>query len=396
MIKITKPLNPFFLSSDIPDAYFCDREKETLSLLRYVESRNNVLMISPRRMGKSGLIHHLFRQPDIRKNYYTFFVDIYETASLEELIQKMGREIVGKLSRRGFDPVRNFLGALTSLRGVFSLDPASGLPAFSVGIGDIPAPETTLDEVFSFLENADKPCIVAIDEFQKIADYEQRNVEAVLRTRIQRMKNTSFIFAGSERSVLARMFGSAARPFYQSAATMTLNAIDPEAYADFATRQFNDYGKMITRPSISILYDSLQGYTYYLQRVMNHAFSLLPEGLVCDQEFLFACMDEILTDNTANYQEILSSLTVNQRALLEAVALEGKAPNITSSDFIRRHGLVSASSVQSAARSLLKRQLLTRSPQKEYYLDDKFLECWLVRRQRGTVYGFTTETLAEK
>ena len=396
MIKIANPLNPFFLSSDIPDTYFCDREKETQTLLRYVKNRNNVLMISPRRMGKSGLIHHLFRQPDIRENYYTFFVDIYETASLEEFIQKIGREIVGKLSRRGLDSVRSFLGALTSLRGVFSLDPASGLPTFSVGIGEIPVPEMTLDEIFAFLENADRPCIVAIDEFQRIADYEQNNVEAVLRSRIQRLRNTSFIFAGSERSVLAQMFGSAARPFYQSATTMTLNAIDPEVYADFATRQFNNNGKMITRASIDILYDALQGYTYFLQRVMNHAFSLLPDGLVCDQEFLFACMDEILTDNTANYQEILSGLTVNQRALLEAVALDGKASNITSSDFIRKHGLVSTSSVQSAARSLLKRQLLTRSPQKEYYMDDKFLECWLIRRQRGTVYGFTTETLAEK
>ena len=384
MIKNGKPLNPFYLSSDIPDAYFCDREKETEWLFRHVENRSNVLMISPRRMGKSGLIHHLFQRPDIQKNYYTFFVDIYETASLEEFIQKMGREIAGKLSRRGINPVRKFLGALTSLRGIFSLDPASGMPVFSVGIGEITAPEVTLDQIFDFLEKADKPCIVAIDEFQRVADYEQKNVEAILRSRIQLMRNTSFIFAGSERSILAQMFGSPARPFYQSTATITLDAIDPEKYADFATRLFNDYGKKITRTSIEILYDDLRGYTYYLQRVLNHAFSLLPEDLICDQEFLFACLDEILTDNTANYQEILSSLTASQRALLEAVAIDGTAVNITSSDFIRKHGLVSASSVQSAARSLLKRQLLTRSPRKEYYLDDKFLERWLARRQRGS------------
>ncbi len=380
MVHNGKPLNPFFLSSDIPDAYFCDREKETQSLRRYVESRSNVLMISPRRMGKSGLIHHLFQRPDIRKNYYTFFVDIYETASLEEFIQKMGREIVGKLAHRGLDPVRKFLMSLSSLRGVFSMDPASGMPVFSVGIGEISAPETTLEEIFAFLEKADKPCIVAIDEFQRIADYEQKNVEAILRSRIQRLRNTTFIFAGSERTILAQMFGSAARPFYQSSATMILEAIDPEKYADFATRLFNDYGKMITRTSVEILYDALQGYTYFLQRVLNHAFSLLPDDLVCDQEFLLACLDEILTDNSANYQEILSSLTVSQRALLAAVALDGTATNITSAEFVRKHGLVSASSVQSAARSLLKRQLLTRSPRKEYYLDDKFLERWLSRR----------------
>ncbi len=380
MTRIAKPLNPFFLSSDIPDAYFCDREKETRTLLRHIEGRSNVLLMSPRRMGKSGLIHHIFRKQEIRKNYYTFYIDLYETASMEEFIQKLGREIVGKLSGRGFDVLKRFLGALPSLRGVFSLDPTTGMPAFSVGIGDIPRPESTLDEIFSYLEKADKPCIVAIDEFQRIANYEQKNVEAILRSRIQFMHNTTFIFAGSERSVLAQMFGSAARPFYQSTATMSLEAIDKEKYTNFVSSLFRQYGKKIEATAVFDLYDLLQGYTYYLQRVLNQAFPILPENRICDSAFLLECTENILTDNTDTFQEILSGLTVNQRSLLEAVSLEGTAVNITSADFIKKHGMVSVSSVQSAARALLKRQLLTRSPKKTYYLDDKFLELWLIRQ----------------
>ena len=379
MAKNKRPLNPFFLSPVIPDNYFCDRQTETESLLRLLLNGSNVLLISPRRMGKSGLIHHLFDQPEIKDHFNTFYIDIYETSSIEELIQKLGQEIVRKLSCKGLDQFSGFLRSLVSLRGVFTLDPISGLPSFSVGIGEIKQPEATLDEIFSYLEKASKPCIVAIDEFQKIADYEQNNVEAVLRSRIQLLRNSHFIFSGSERSVLAQMFGSASRPFYQSTANMSLAPIGREVYADFATRLFNEYGKKLERESVFDLYDLLQGYTYYLQRAMNTVFSLLPEGVACSRQFIFDRIDEILTSNTDAYQDLLSSLTPNQRALLSAVAVEGIAMNIMSAEFINRHGLGSVSSVQTASRSLIKRQLLTRDPQKRYYLDDKFLELWLAR-----------------
>lgn len=379
MAQVNTPLNPFFLSPNIPDKYFCDRREETRTLSRLVTNGSNVLLMSPRRMGKSGLIHHLFELPEIKKAYHTFFIDIYETSSLEEFVQKLGQEIVGKLSRRGMGPLLAFLRSLVSLRGVFSLDPSSGMPSFSVGIGEITRPEATLDEIFSYLEKADKRCIVAIDEFQKVADYEQKNVEAVLRSRIQLLRNTTFIFSGSERSVLGQMFGSASRPFYQSTSSLSLGPIDKDEYADFAVSLFADAGKTLEREAVLDLYDLVQGYTYYLQRAMNAAYALLPDGKPCDRTFLFERVDEILTAQTDSYQDILSALTPNQRALLAAIALEGVASNITSTEFIRRHGLGPISSVQTAARALMKRQFLTRDPQKRYCLDDKFLELWLAR-----------------
>ena len=379
MAQANTPLNPFFLSPNIPDKYFCDRREETRTLSRLVTNGSNVLLMSPRRMGKSGLIHHLFELPEIKKAYHTFFIDIYETSSLEEFVQKLGQEIVGKLSRRGMGPLLAFLRSLVSLRGVFSLDPSSGMPSFSVGIGEITRPEATLDEIFSYLEKADKRCIVAIDEFQKVADYEQKNVEAVLRSRIQLLRNTTFIFSGSERSVLGQMFGSASRPFYQSTSSLSLGPIDKDVYADFAVSLFADAGKTLEREAVLDLYDLVQGYTYYLQRSMNAAYALLPDGKPCDRTFLFERVDEILTAQTDSYQDILSALTPNQRALLAAIALEGVASNITSTEFIRRHGLGPISSVQTAARALMKRQFLTRDPQKRYCLDDKFLELWLAR-----------------
>ena len=187
------------------------------------------------------------------------------------------------------------------------------------------------------------------------------------------------------------MFGSAARPFYQSTATISLAPIDKDVYVSFAAKLCGENGKQVEKSAIEDLYDLVDGYTYYLQRSMNTVFSLLPAEETADRPFIFARIDELLTSNTDAFQDLLSALTPNQRALLSAVALEGRAMNITSTEFIHRHGLGAVSSVQSAARSLLKRQLMTRDPQKQYYLDDKFLELWLARP-----HGITLETKLEK
>ena len=78
--------NPFVVGRYISDKYFCDREQETDFLIKQIENGRNVALISPRRLGKTGLINHCFRQKQIKESYYTFFIDIYATSSLAEFV----------------------------------------------------------------------------------------------------------------------------------------------------------------------------------------------------------------------------------------------------------------------------------------------------------------------
>ncbi len=71
--------NPFVVGRYVSDSYFCDRESETALLIKQVVNGRNVALISPRRMGKTGLVRHLFNQETIKQGYYAFFVDIYAT-----------------------------------------------------------------------------------------------------------------------------------------------------------------------------------------------------------------------------------------------------------------------------------------------------------------------------
>ncbi|UKI43125.1 MAG: hypothetical protein L6U16_08375 [Porphyromonadaceae bacterium] len=90
-----------------------------------------------------------------------------------------------------------FTNILKSLKMGVSFD-INGMPEWGVSIGDIHAPDVLLDEIFKYLEHAGKPSIVAFDEFQVIANYPEKTVEATLRKRIQNCHNTHFIYSGSK------------------------------------------------------------------------------------------------------------------------------------------------------------------------------------------------------
>ena len=142
------------------------------------------------------------------------------------------------------------------------------------------------NEIFKYLEEADNPCILAIDEFQQIGNYEEKNTEAMLRTLVQRSTNTSFIFSGSKRHLMANMFNSPSKPFYQRCMTMGLNPIPLSTYTDFAVSLFEDYGKHLDRELVSTVYNMYKGCTWFVQMIMNELFSLTPASATCTPAFL--------------------------------------------------------------------------------------------------------------
>lgn len=271
------------------------------------------------------LVQHVYAQEEIKDKYYTFLVDIYATKTLADFIQELGRSILQSLKPKGTKVVEHFLNCLHSLRSSISFD-MNGVPSWGVDLGEITSPTTTLDEIFLYLESADMPCIVAIDEFQTISSYREANVEAILRTYIQHCHNASFIFAGSQRNMMSEMFLSHARPFYQSTSIKTLKAIDREVYADFATRLFEERQKHIKRETIYRIYDRFDGITWYLQRMLNKIFSLTEKANdkmmekaddktreLADDKMMELALNSIIDESAFAYEAFFSSCQPSKR-----------------------------------------------------------------------------------
>ena len=369
--------NPFVVGKYLSDRYFCDRLEETEFLRKQMTNGRNVALISPRRLGKSGLIHHFFNQTDIKETYHVFFVDIYATSSLAEFVYVLGKEIYEKLKPSSTVWKEKFFQIIASLRVGFKLDPGTGLPNLDLGLGDIQSPQTTLDELFDYLNQSDKPCIVAIDEFQQIQEYAEKNIEALLRTKIQQCQTTQFIFAGSKRHIMSNMFNSPAKPFYQSAISMGLEAIPQEAYADFAVRLFEEKGKTIDREVILAVWKAYEGCTWFVQMMMNELFSLTPSGGHCRVEMIQKAIQNVILSQESSFKDLLSHIPPKQKIVLQAIAKEGTAKNITSSRFIKKYNLNSASSVQAAVKFLLKSGILTQDDEGSYRIYDYFFSEWL-------------------
>ena len=372
--------NPFFITGIIPEPYFCDREKETQQLVRIIENKAHILLTSARRMGKTQLIYHVYEQPAIKTAFHTFYVDIFPTTSLHEMVLFLSKEIYSKLVPKGKKALKFFLSTIKSLTGSLGYDPATGTPSFDVKLGDIHNPELTLQEIFNYLEKADKPCIFAIDEFQQITNYPEKNVEALLRTYIQRMNNCLFIFAGSNRHILENMFNSAARPFYNSTEQFHLERIPKEIYTSFAIQQIINAGRAITADAASLAYDLFEGHTYYVHHILHNAFANSNPQKTMDEEDIRNAMEELLDARERSFSNIMNKLNYKQKETLVAIAKEGKANGVTSVAFVKKHALKSASSVQYAISTLLEDQLLTyedNGRSKIYSVADRFLGYWI-------------------
>ena len=269
------------------------------------------------------------------------------------------------------------LNTIGSLRSNISFD-INGNPEWGLGVGDIKVPEFTLDEIFAYLEQADKPCIVAIDEFQVIAEYPDNKVEAVLRTRIQKCRNAWFIYSGSQRHMMSEIFVSPSRPFYQSTSLMSIEPIDCEKYIEFAQGLFREYNKEIEREAVIATYQRYEGVTWYVQSILNALFTLTESGASCTEKMIDPAIQEIITQQSFAYKALLFQLPSKQKEVLMAICKEGKATNLTARPFLQRYNLT-ASTVQGAVKGLLEKDFITHD-MGTYTLYDQFFAQWLLQQ----------------
>ena len=373
--------NPFVTNGYVGPEYFCDRVEETKMLVDFLTNGNNMALMSPRRLGKTDLIKHCFEQPAIKDKYYTFVIDIYATDSFRDFVNIFGKSILEALKPKGRKVWEGFLNVLSSIRSDISFD-INGNPVWGLGVGAMVPPQTTLDEIFSYLSSADKHCLVAIDEFQQIVYYhDNKNVEAALRTQIQKCTNANFVFAGSQRHLMSEMFLSPARPFYQSVVPMSLHPIPLENYWAFAEPRFAISGnRRITREVVEQVYHRFYGVTANIQRIMNLLYMRTPAHETCTVDMIDEAISTYLQMSSEAYATLLRQMPEKQRNVLLAIASEGRVKNISGGKFVHKYRLPSTSSVVSAVTGLLEKDFITQEDS-EYFIYDHFFQLWLEKER---------------
>jgi AAA+ ATPase superfamily predicted ATPase len=369
-------LSPFFVIGYQGEKYFCDRKTETALLKNYMLQHQHTTLFAIRRLGKTGLIHHVFHQLE-KENIRCLYLDILATTQLKDLINQLASVIYQQ-----FPPEKTtskkIWEVLKSFRPVLSFDNLNGTPELSLTIENPTQQQKTLIQLFQLLDEQKQKFVVAFDEFQQILNYPEKNIEALLRTIFQNLNNTTMLFCGSNQTLMHELFNSAKRPFFASCVNVHLNFIDKTIYQDFIAFHFLNGKQHIETTAIEFILDWTLSHTYYTQFFCNFIYTKHHSKITLSDVKKMAL--ELLTLQENTFFQYRSMLPVAQWKLLNAIAKEGAVTQILSGSFIKKHNLNSASSVQRSLSALLEKELIYFNSSEEipyYQVYDKFLMRWM-------------------
>ncbi len=371
------PVNPFVISAYYGPAWFCDREKETKQLLSAIKNKNNLTLFALRRLGKTGLVQHTFHQLAASKKTVCIYIDIFSTTSLKEFTNQLATAVYARFpDKKGIG--QRFFSFLKSLRPVFSFDEYNGSPQVTLDLAQPKDYEKSIQQILFFLDSQKINVVIAIDEFQQITTYPEKNTEAILRTIIQTLKSCCFIFCGSNHRIMAEMFNNAKRPFYGSCLNLSLDFIEEKEYAAFIVKLFKQNKRSIDKEAVEHILSFTERHTYYTQMLCNQIYA---SGIkaIKKEEVVKICGD-ILQINENVFYQYRTLLTTAQWQLLTAIAKETRVTKPHSGEFIKKYQLGTSSLVTRGLDALLTKEMVyyNSSIKEPYYaVYDKFLMRWL-------------------
>jgi len=374
-----KPSTPFPTTGYYGPAYFCDREEETKNLLENIRGGSSTILTAQRRIGKTALVMHVMgKLPSKTRGIY---LDILPTENMSDFLNEFASAVIRDVNEKR-NPGKKLWDFIKSLRPSLTFDMLTGAPQVSFTLKGQEV-NREIEAIIQFLEKQEEKYVIAIDEFQQILKYPEKNSDAWFRTVIQKLRNVAFIFSGSQQHLMNELFTIPSRPFYNSARMMKIGKIDQNKYRRFISKIFVD--NIITIPD-DIIYQILDwtdNHTFYVQLLCNRVFlrrsmKVIENDWKEEAERLLQEQEPVFF----NYRNLLTSAQWN---LLKAAALENELYEPTGYDFISRYDLGNPASVLRTLHALLKMELIyfdyNAEGEKYYKMNDLLFRRWVETRE---------------
>lgn len=366
--------NPFITAGYISPEYFCDRTEETERIINAIRSGRNLLLISLRRIGKTGLLRHVkYHLENNKKHHSVIYIDLLPTANATDLLNALSTALirVKREEKNFFEKVLNVLG---SLRPRLTIDTLTGQPSIELKIESGSDIQSGLDNLMKLITGISKEIVIMFDEFQQTGNYPEKNTEHILRTIIQSYPHVPFIFSGSSKHMLENMFLSPARPFYQSAELMYLDNIKEEYYREYISAIFSREARKIEPDALAEIFAWTRIHTYYVQYVCNILYE--KGSAIIDIKMVHNVFHQVLENFEPLFVSYRNLIPGHQFRLLQAIAAENGIRQPTSGTFIRKHNLTSASSVATSLKSLAEKEMIIHD-RNVWLVYDVFFARWM-------------------
>jgi len=368
-------VNPFKFGDPVEGDYYLPRPDLANAVLQFLQNRIHVVLIGPRRFGKTSFALNLLKKFE-KESYLCLFVDIYNITSHRDFLQQMLRALRTLKGWKG--KIKDFLKSIPTLRPKFSadFDLDTGAPSFGLSFDQASDKDVKelIQDVLAGIENLGEKIIVVIDEFQKVTEIEDKGwLEATLRTHMQQLRNTSFLFTGSRRSIIYDMLNNPDRPLYRSCQPIEFPSFGEE-FTDWVLDKFTTIDIKCERSAVQHLRTLVQDTPNYVQMVCFH---LVARGKshITEKEVDHA-LGTVVRQNAYAYQTLLTSLTPTQQRALRLAGREGK--QIFSKELLQKYEISSGPALASAIKSLKDKGILDdeSSGRGTVIFDDPLFAVW--------------------
>ncbi len=364
----------------VSDYNFIGRERETKRLLDNFKGGINVILMSPRRLGKTSLVKHVCNKLD-DKDIITVYLDIFGCKSEYDFYNKLATEVLKQTASKHelwFEEAKEFLYRLTP-KISFSPEPNSD---FSISLGITPkthTPEEVLQMAETIAIKRKKRIVICIDEFQQIGEMSNsKQIQARLRTVWQHQKHVSYCLFGSKHHLMSTIFLHRSMPFFQFGDTISLNKIATEDWVEYIVSHFADGKRTISHALAEEICKFTENYSAYVQQLAWLVFTLKEEGETVNEDDVRQAENDLLATNNILFMQMIEPLSEFQLNFLRAIA-SGIKKDFGLSEVREEYNLGSYSNITRLKTALLERDLIEKQ-NTELVITDPIFAKWLKRK----------------
>lgn len=371
METIQSLANPFVYARAINPNEGIARGAEVEELLNLVRGGHNTTLYAPRRMGKTTLLKQLLAAAQ-DEGLATALVDLSNVLTLSDVATRLEQGFRGMPGR-----FRRFAD-----KELGSISIGINVPLLGVTVGRQPRSKDLLPTIHSLLEvparvaeRSNSRAVVVLDEFQALVALE--GLDGVFRSHLQHHNNVTYIYSGSEQSLLHALFHDRARPFYAQAGTMRLGRLSYELAYDFLEQQFQDTGKDCGEAAAHLVH-AAAGHPQRLMLLAYHLWQKVEPDRPASVSDLRLAYETALRSITPELRPLIDSLSANERRVIAALSV-GLSPFETVARDMT--GLKSHPTAQRAVDSLCKKAIIERDEDNQLAIVDPLLAPWLINHE---------------
>jgi len=368
--------NPFRFGNPVEGDYYLPRPELSLTIRKFIENHIHIVLTGPRRFGKTSFVLNLLGRLE-KEGYTCFLVDIFNITSHRDFLQQLMRAIESKKSLTS--KLKAWLSTirLTVPKITAEIDSITGNPSLGATVSRLAEKDTqtAIQDILEGLSSLGHKVVIAMDEFQKISEIEDKGwLEATLRTHMQKLKNVSFLFTGSRKSLISEMLNHPARPLYRSCQMIDFPHFGLE-FTDWVIDRFATVGIDCQREAVEHLRKLVQDTPNYVQMVCFHLVAQARTKITAKD--VREVLETVAKQNAYAYQTLLNSLTLAQQRVLRLAANEKQS--LFQKGLLAKYEIVSAPALHSSIKALKSKGILDEegTGKGNVLFDDPLFAFWL-------------------